>query len=333
MFWTIIGVIVSIGCFIGIAGINGYNSDTTSGFEIKASNLMALIPLIIFIIIGCVKTVPTGSTGVVTTFGKIENHTLEAGVHFMNPFSKVIKMDNRTQIASLDMSCFSSDIQEVTLKYTINYQIDASNAQEIYRTIGKDYFDIVVQPKALEAVKGVFAKYNAETLVSSRNKLSSEIELVLIDSLQGYNINVTATSLENIDFTDAFTNAVEAKQVAEQNKLKAKTEQEQATMEAEQKAERDKIQAAAAAEVAKTKANSDAEVAKIAAEADLEVQKINADAAEYTGQKEAAKNKVLSENLNDSLLRYYYIQQWNGNLPNTMLDSSSGILLNMDTKD
>ncbi|MBR4906596.1 MAG: hypothetical protein IKZ44_07040, partial [Clostridia bacterium] len=123
-------------------------------------------------------------------------------------------------------------------------------------------------------------------------------------------------AVEDIDFTDAFTNAVEAKQVAAQNKLTAETEQAQKTMEQEAAARRQVIDAEAAAEVA-----------KIQAEADLEVTKIQADAAEYAGLKEAAKNKAISEWLTDQLLRYYYIQQWDGKLPIYSLGDGTNLLL------
>jgi regulator of protease activity HflC (stomatin/prohibitin superfamily) len=64
-----------------------------------------------------------------------------------------------------------------------------------------------------------------------------------------------------------------------------------------------------------------AEVARIQAQADLEVTKIQADAAEYAGQKEAAKNQAVSESLTEELLKYYYINQWNGVLPDTYVGS------------
>ena len=83
-------------------------------------------------------------------------------------------------------------------------------------------------------------------------------------------------------------------------------------MEAQQAAERAEIEAQAAAAVA-----------VIAAQADLEVTKIQADAAEYAGQKEAAKNKAISEWLTEDLIEYYYIQQWDGILPNTYMGSDN----------
>ncbi len=185
--------------------------------------LVALVGVIIAAA-SCFAQVPTGHTGIVTTFGKVEDYTFEAGIHFKAPWNEIIKMDNRNQKGVQELSCFSSDIQEVTMIYTINYQIDKQNAQNIYKTIGINYYDTVIVPRVQEAVKAMTAKYDAENLVSSREELAIAIEDKLAETLAEYNIQLINTAIENIDFTDAFTTAVEEKQVAVQQKLKAESE-------------------------------------------------------------------------------------------------------------
>lgn len=259
-----------------------------------------------------ISSVPTGTTGILVTFGKVAEYNLDAGLHIKAPWQSVVTMDNRVQKATIELSCFSSDIQEVSCTYAVNYRINKETAQDIYRTIGAGYFDTVISPNVADAVKTIMAHYSAEALVGNRDKLAFEIEELLRGHLEPYNVDVVATAIEDLDFTDEFTAAVEAKQVAVQEKLRAQTEQERLTMEAQQAAERAKINAEAAAEVA-----------EIEAKADLEVTKIQADAAEYAGQKEAAKNKAISEWLTEELIRYYYIQQWDGELPATYMGSDN----------
>ena len=271
--------------------------------------LIAAAALVVVILLCCcITTVPTGYTGIVTTFGRVENRTLDAGLHLKSPFQRIVKMDNRTQKAVETLQAFSSDIQQVDISIAVNYSIDQSTAETLYKTVGKEYYEKLVYPRLLENTKAVFSKYSAEMLVACREQLSSEISALVVDDIAQYGINVSSISVQDIDFTDAFTNAVEAKQVAAQNKLTAETEQAQLTMQAEQEARRQVI-----------KAEADAQQAKIAAQADLEVTKIQADAAEYAGQKEAAKNKAIAQSLTAELVRYYYIQQWDGKLPTTML--------------
>ena len=274
---------------------------------------------VVMCVASCVRAVPTGHTGIVTTFGNVESYTYEAGVHFAAPWKTVVNMDNRNQKASIDLTCFSSDIQEVDVTYSLNYQIQKANAQDIYRTIGTKYYETVITPRIQEAVKSVTAQYTAEQLLEKRAELSLEIKTILTEKLDNYNIDVLDTSLENLDFSDAFTNAVEAKQVAAQKKQQAEIEQAQALMEAEY-----------AKQIAEMKANADAAVAKIAAQADLDVTKIQADAAEYAGQKDAAiigqvrdilaadKENITDEDIKN-LVTYYYVQKWNGELPQTYI--------------
>ncbi len=269
----------------------------------------------------CLRTVPTGHTGIVTTFGHVEDKTLEAGMHVLMPWNSVIAMDNRNQKATLTLYCFSTDIQEIEVTYTLNYQIDKQNAQIIFKTIGSSYYETAIRPRIEEAVKSVIATCNAEQLLEQRSKLSLEIKEILESKLAQYNIEVLDASIENLEFSEVFTTAVEAKKVAEQKAKQAEIEEAQKTMEAEAQAERNQITA-----------DAEAAVAIIAAEADLEVVKIQADAAEYAGQKDAAVieqvRDVLAKdpaNLTDEdfehLLFYYYILEWDGELPETYIGS------------
>lgn len=280
MFFTVAAIVALIGVFMLLASKKVAKKNFT---------LLAVAVLLIgaFASVGsCVISVPTGHTGVVTTFGKVEDYTFEAGIHLKAPFSDVINMDNRTQKGTLDMSCFSSDIQEVTTVYTINYRIEKKNAQTIYKTIGKNYYDTVVTPCITNSMKTVAAKYNAEDLIGSRQELAKQVEDLLSKKLRQYNIELVSTAIEDFDFTDAFTTAVEEKQVAAQNKLKAETQADQKVIEAE--------------------ANAKAKL--IAAEA------------------EAKANATISKSLNGNILYQQWLEKWDGILPKVAGSDSSVIL-------
>ena len=260
---------------------------------------IALVIAAALCVLSCVTTVPTGHTGVVTTFGHVENFTLDAGVHMVKPWQQVVKMDNRVQKQTVKLACFSSDIQEVNMAYTINYQIRKADAMTLYSTVGVAYYDTVVSPNIAEAVKVATARYTAEELVGMRDELANAIELILSEKLEQYNIEVVSTSIEDMDFTDAFTDAVEAKQVAQQNKLKAQTEAEQRVIEANAAAEVKKVQA-------------DAEAYEVLARADAE----------------AEANRKISESLTRDLIDYNYAQHWDGKLPMMMSGSDGAVIVN-----
>ncbi len=319
MLLFVIGVLLIIVGIITL--ITSRKRNTEQKIPSGLISVVAIIAGIFCIGSNCITTIPTGHTGIITTFGKVEDFTLEAGVHIKAPWQEAVKMDNRIQKAAVEMNCFSSDIQEVSTSYTINYQIEKSNAQKIYSTIGQDYYNTVILPRIQESVKSQISNYDAENLISSREKLSNEIKKDLTTKLSAYNIELIDASIENLDFSDAFTDAVEAKQVASQEKLKAEIQQEQANMEAQRAAERAIISAKA-----------EAEKAVIDAEARAEVLKKEADAAAYAGEKEAEANAAIAASLTSDLISYKNIEKWNGELPQIVGSGEAVPILNMNEK-
>ncbi|MBR5094904.1 MAG: prohibitin family protein [Oscillospiraceae bacterium] len=284
----------------------------------RPAQALALVVLLLALLVSSVTVVPTGYTGIVTTFGRVEDRTLSAGAHLILPWQQVVKMDNRTQKVQIVTQAFSSDIQQVDLQLSVNYCIDQETAQVLYRTVGINYYDNVMYPRVLENTKAVFSQYTAENLIAKRNALSDLIAENTALDMRPYGITIVSIAIEDIDFTDAFTTAVEAKQVAAQNKLTAETEQAQKTMEEEAIARRAIIAA-----------NAEAEKAVIAANAELEVVKVQAEAALYAGEKEAEMNKRISESLTTELIRYYWIKQWDGILPKTVLGDSQSYIFDL----
>ena len=273
MFLFFMGVMALLAAAGGI--ILGVKARNRKGNFLAMGIASGLIGIVL-IVCSSLSTVPTGHTGILTTFGKVEDVSLPNGVNLHAPWQNVITMSNKEQKDSGKGVAFSKDIQEVSYSYTIQHMLQPGAAPTLYKNVGTEYFDIVISPAINAIIKTYIGKANAESLIINREAITTDVnrEAALIGERYGLSLTVI---IDNFDFTDVFTNAVEAKQVAEQEKL---------TMEAEQKAARDKIEAEAAATIA-----------KINAEADLEVQKINADAAEYAGQKEAAVNQAIAQSL------------------------------------
>ena len=269
-----------------------------SNKAIKRLILTGLVLVLAFVLFNvCTVQVPTGNTAIITTFGKVEDYTLEAGFHLKSPFQKIILMDNREQKTPFSTQAFSSDIQQVDVIGSINYAINKSTAMTLFKEVGTDYFNKLVNPRMLENTKAVFSKYTAENLVSAREQLSKRIRDNLSAEMDRYGISIISISIENIDFTDAFTDAVEAKQVAAQKKLQAEIEQEQKTMETQQQAQRQEIEADAKAKVVKINADAEAYSTKVKAEA------------------EAEANKKIAESITQDLIQFNQANRWNGQLP------------------
>lgn len=280
--------------------------DTTNEYRTQATQYRrrAVLPIlggvvlaVVVLVFSTIAIVPTGHTGVKVTFGKVEDTVLPSGLNIILPWQNVVNMDNREQKIPFTLEAFSKDIQQVDVQGSININIDKPTAMNLYKDVGQDYMNILVQPRVLEDVKIVIARYTAENLIENRQKAADAIYEIIKAELAEKGINVISFAIENVDFTDTFEAAVEAKQVATQEKLKAQTEQERQTMEQQQQAERERIKAQAAADVQKIEADAKAYAIKVQADA------------------EAEANEKVAKTLSESLIKYNMVNLWNGQLP------------------
>ncbi len=316
MIWVALAVILAIIVFV-ITGFSSIRREVTDkngntryvtdrSWKLNKKSIFAILPLLL-IAVGCVSTIPAGHTGVLVTFGRVEDKILNEGVNFKLPYQQVVKMDNRVQKHNFEMEAFSSDIQQTSVSGSVNFTVDKTQSQFLYQNVGVNYFDTVIYPRVLENVKLVFSAYTAEGLVEKRTILSDSVEAYLIEDMSSYGIQIIDVNIENIDFTDTFTDAVEAKQVAQQNKLTTQTEQEAAIIIAQAEADKKVIAA-----------NAEAETAMIAADAEAYAVKVKAEA-------EAEANAEIAGSLTDELIDYTKIITWNGVLPQVQMSGSEGV--------
>lgn len=243
-------------------------------------------------------TIKEGHVGIVVKFGQAKDEVLSPGFYFTMPFvTKVVKMNVQWQKYYIETSAFSKDMQQVDIKCSMNYALQKQGALKMYKSVGMDYADKIMLPLALDALKSTFSRYSAEELVANRDLIAEEVFANLSQELEFYSISVQEVAIEDIDFSDAFTNAIEAKQVATQTLLQAETEQKQQTLIAQAEAERAKI-----------KAQADAEQKLITAKAEADAVKIAADA-------EAYRLEMESKYITDSVIQKETIEKWDGKLP------------------
>lgn len=247
----------------------------------KVTNYMYLLVAVIFtLVMSAFSKVDTGHTGILVSFGRPDEKTYGEGIIFRAPWKNMIQIDNRIQKNGhddmpLSLTAFTKDTQQVSINYTVNYRINKENASKLYKEIGLDYFKTVLTPIIQESVKIECAKYTANELLENRDKLAQDIEKDIKIKFQQNYIDLTASAIEDLSFSDEYEKAVEQKQVALQDKLKA-----------EQEAEKKKVVADADAYVEIAKAKAEAEANEL-------------------------KNKTISDNL----IRYEAVQKWNGQLP------------------
>lgn len=179
--------------------------------------------------------VGAGERGIVLNFGAVQDNVLNEGIHFRMPMmQEIVLMDVKIHKVITDAASASSDLQDVALSVALNYHIIPDKANVVYQTIGVDFKERMIDPAIQEVMKAVSARYTAEELITKRPAVSSEMQESLTKRLLPSNISVDAFSIVSFSFSKIFTDAIEAKQTAEQNALKAKRDLDRILVEADQ---------------------------------------------------------------------------------------------------
>ena len=201
--------------------------------------LLAIV--IIVLLLGSFRLVPAGNVGVVTRFGAV-NRVVYPGVVFKIPLVEgVTEMDTRTQKDQVDAEAASKDLQTIHSTIAVNYHLEGAKAVDVFQNIGVDYQDKVIAPAIQEAFKAITAKYTAEELITQRELLRQQGQDSLTKKLKPYHIIVDNFNIVNFDFSVDFNNAIEQKQVAQQNLERAKIEAETAVTQAQGQANAQKV--------------------------------------------------------------------------------------------
>lgn len=203
-----------------------------------------ILAFLIIVLISSITTVPTGHVGIKTRFGKVQEDVINEGLNVKAPFiEKIVKIDCRTQKTELENATATKDLQEVTFKIAVNFNITKETANELYKTTGTNYQDIILNPAILESIKAVTAQYTAEELITKRSEVSNKMQETLKEKIENKGFNVVDFNIIDLDFSAEYNQAIEKKQVAEQQAKQAQYELEKAKVENEKKIENAKADA------------------------------------------------------------------------------------------
>ena len=211
-------------------------------------SLIPIIIVVLAIIVTLYKgtaTVESGYVGVKLRFKAVTDEPpLEEGFHFIIPFiNTVVMMDVREKKAQIDLEASSKDLQNIVSTIAVNYKIDKLNAHRVYQTVRQDYESILIVPSVQEVVKAVTAQFTAEELITKRQKVSNDIKQRLDERLKDDFILVLKIAIVDFKFSAQFRQAIEDKQIAEQQARKAKYELQRIKIEAEQQITKAKAEA------------------------------------------------------------------------------------------
>lgn len=188
--------------------------------------------------------IDAGERGVVLNWGAVEPVVLQEGIHWRVPIKQqIIQMNVQTQLVEAEAVASSKDLQSVTSKVALNYHIAPDEASSLYQNIGIDYVSRIINPAIQESLKAATAKFTAEELITKRPDVKAVIRDELKKRLETSYLVVDDISITNFAFSKEFTDAIEAKQVAEQNVQKANNDLKRIEVEAQQKIETAKADA------------------------------------------------------------------------------------------
>jgi len=267
------------------------------------------------------KSVPTGSRGVLTQFGAIKGIEPE-GLVFLPPWQSLALFSIRSEQAQIDNADGSTaDTQPVKVSLTVRYSIATDRVAEVYEKYSHDGdLQSYVQTATQEVFKAVTAKYTAPDLIAKRAQVSADINSALTEKLKIYGANVINIDMRNFAFSDTYMHAINEKVTQEQLRLAA--ENKVKTVEAEQRAK--VVTAEAEANALKARADGEAYATIKAANAQAEALRVQNDAL--------AKNKEVLE-LRRIEVERTKAEKWNGQLPTNIYSGAPIPFLSVPTSD
>lgn len=277
-----------------------YNCDTRRYLTIARYAIVgvcAAIAIMATLIMG-IQVIDQTEVGVVKTFGKVDRQ-IYGGLNFLNPISDTLEiMDCRVHVREVSFDSYTKDAQPVKVSIEYQYEPYADKAMDIVTQYGSyEILETKISASVEERAKIVVARYSAMPLLETRSTLSAQVdeEIKLLEDL--FPVHFTNAIVKDIDFSDAFEAAVEAKMQAEQNALRAENEKKEAVTRAEQAKE----------------------VAAIKAEAAVATAEGEARALEITRQ--------ALENMPDTWVAQQYLEKWDGKLPQLITGDGSSMML------
>ena len=206
---------------------------------------------------GCVGKVDSNEVGFKTQWGKVDPDLLKPGLYFVNPIGgSLITYDTRVAKSEIKAPTFTKDMQTADLQLVVTYAPDKARVVELHTEYGrKEWAQKIVMPVVTGVAKDVIGQWEADTLVNGREQATAEINRVVRERLQDKPVHFHELIIANIDFSDAFESAIEAKQIATQEAIKAKNR----TVQIEEESRQDVIRAEAKA---KAKAEAEAKLAE-----------------------------------------------------------------------
>jgi regulator of protease activity HflC (stomatin/prohibitin superfamily) len=215
----ILSIIVAvISFFAWRAASKKYQAERNPMFRTSMLVSGSFMGLFLLVAISRIFTVvPAGYVGVVDLFGTVSDNTLKAGINIINPLARVITFSVKTEEIKESMEVPSKEGLSVQLEVSALFHLNPEKAAEVYKTIGENYIQVILEPQFRSVTRGVTAGYDARALYTSeRELLAQNIHKELERLVEPRGITVEATPLRRVVLPAGLTQAIEQKLQSEQ---------------------------------------------------------------------------------------------------------------------
>lgn len=270
MAWLIITLIAGIVGMVCVIGFLVSDGEDKVGWG--AGTVILGIVWVILSVALSIHNVGQRQVGVQESFsGAITGVITKPGTTFVAPWKHVldenIGIQKETFILDQANSAVSSDQQPIYANLTLNYNVEPQDVLKLFKTVGPNWKNILLDARVQQDFKEVTAGFSAEQITTQRSALRAQTKARLVIELGKYGIGVVDFFVTNLDYTQSYKDAISAKNVQVQQALQAQAKVAQSTAEAEQNVAQAKGQATANVALATGNAQAVLINARAAAEA------------------------------------------------------------------
>lgn len=326
-------LVLSVSFFAAVAVFVAiYQTTARRGRQTPNRQLSTAGAILVFLVILAVFSVPAsftqvevGTVAVVKQFGRVVN-VFKPGLNFKIPFIQDVVVYRTQEIIyetsedpdssqadypDFEVDTATSDGQQIAVRFTVRFRIDGVRAAEILENLGteREMVEKVVKANARVRVRNILKRFQAADLYSGNVEAAeAAIAEQLLTDYEGEGIEMVFFGLRSIQFTDAYKQAVENKQIEAENiatkenlAKQAEFEKARVITQAEGEAEKQRLERTGIAQ-------GQAESIKLQAEADAAATLVKA-------QTQAQANRLIAESLTPEMIAWQATINWNGQYP------------------
>src|SRR5262245_13546400 len=142
------------------------------------------------------RIIPAGHVGVKVLFGQVDPTPLREGLNVVwNPLYEIEVMDVRVGKHSAKYDAAPKDPPAVHVEMVLTYRLAADEAPEVFRNIGTNYSEKIIDPAAQEVLKANTATHNAAEILLRRAAIKGDVQRDLTIWLAKYGIELKEASL------------------------------------------------------------------------------------------------------------------------------------------